>query len=430
MSGRVEQKVQHVPDPVTAPSQTGGLVAGVPSGGTIAGLAPRMKFVPTQPPVRRLHIASTSGSAGRVSLSHNVELVLAARQQGERQAPIGTVRLSRADNEHNIQLVRRVRLEALLAPQLAWIKTLSLREATAVFSEQEILESGRALRAGLMRAPEGAALGSETVLKRACWQRIREMFPEALWAFSAQTIREPQIIDVTKLLRDCRVRGHMAVHRSIELANLDRLRRLTELGCNLNTRYRLRAPETVAQLPLERACGLPLEAARAVVSLLLEKGANPNGRTAEGDPVLTVALDRSLSLAKQLLDAGATVDLRKWQGGQTPLMHVCAAPKGRAAAVELLLEYKAELNATDQIGFTALDYALFCRNVEQFELLLKLGAKSFRDKAGQQPEAAGAGAAAGQSVWHAPAVTQFEIVSDKSAVGLHSNSNTRGDHGQ
>lgn len=93
----------------------------------------------------------------------------------------------------------------------------------------------------------------------------------------------------------------------------------------------------------------------AVVSAALEKGMpvdqkDPTGNTA----LMASSFNGKVETMKVLLKAGADVNLRV-NNGVTPLMAACGP---YPAAVRLLLENVAEVNATDEIeNFTALMYA-------------------------------------------------------------------------
>lgn len=95
-----------------------------------------------------------------------------------------------------------------------------------------------------------------------------------------------------------------------------------------------------------------------VVALLLDHGADPNGRQ-EGElgaAALTEAAGDpgSLPVVTLLLDRGANVNLRDAKG-RTPLM--TAAGSGGPKMVTLLLDRGATVNAEDDAGETAIDKA-------------------------------------------------------------------------
>ncbi len=110
----------------------------------------------------------------------------------------------------------------------------------------------------------------------------------------------------------------------------------------------------------------------AAVSAALEKGIPADQKTAEGHSALmTAAFNGHVETMKVLIDAGADVNLRVNQG-VTPLMAACGP---YPAAVRLLLENGAEVNATDEIeNFTALMYAATDGLSPVVDILLEHGA--------------------------------------------------------
>ncbi len=83
-------------------------------------------------------------------------------------------------------------------------------------------------------------------------------------------------------------------------------------------------------------------------------------------PLLVAAKKGDVATAKKLLDSGADVNMKSGQDGVTPLM--VAAALGRLEMVELLLQYKPDLNLTHRelphCGhpggvFKAVDYAAY-----------------------------------------------------------------------
>ncbi|AOR80312.1 hypothetical protein BES08_25775 (plasmid) [Novosphingobium resinovorum] len=82
-------------------------------------------------------------------------------------------------------------------------------------------------------------------------------------------------------------------------------------------------------------------------ALLLDRGADPNGATASGSPLMGVAFKGHLPIADQLLAAGADPNLRN-AAGQTALM--MSALFDRREVVELLLGAGADINAVDLAG--------------------------------------------------------------------------------
>jgi ankyrin repeat protein len=106
---------------------------------------------------------------------------------------------------------------------------------------------------------------------------------------------------------------------------------------------------------------------------LLRSGANPNARNRRGMTVLQVAVvgDRR-EAAELLVKAGADVNLKSLQGGNSPLW--IAAFWGRAELLRLFLANKGEVNARAEGGMTPLMIAAFVGHVNAMEVLLKNGA--------------------------------------------------------
>jgi ankyrin repeat protein len=87
---------------------------------------------------------------------------------------------------------------------------------------------------------------------------------------------------------------------------------------------------------------------------------------------------------KLLLDAGANPDLEDNYSKRTPL--AWAAGTGWAAAVQLLLEAKAEVDPQDTAGITPLAWAACNGHLDVVEILLAAGANpNLRDLKGRKP---------------------------------------------
>ena len=154
--------------------------------------------------------------------------------------------------------------------------------------------------------------------------------------------------------------------------------------------------------PLHYAAEWKLDKA---VSVLLEKGANPNVRNANGEtPIFNAIKTDSTSTIDLLMKKGAQKNARDYLGntplhacvrwdsrnsamkliqwksdldvqnlaGKTPLAQ--AARSGRMAMVTLLTENGANIDATDATGKTVLIDAIQSRNIEIVNYLVKKGA--------------------------------------------------------
>ena len=89
-------------------------------------------------------------------------------------------------------------------------------------------------------------------------------------------------------------------------------------------------------------------ASPAITRRLLEAGANPDGHDDYGTTPLMKATGK---VAELLLDKGAKIDARDHEG-MTPLMH--RAIYNDFAAVQVLLKYRADVNARDNFSQTVL----------------------------------------------------------------------------
>jgi ankyrin repeat protein len=99
----------------------------------------------------------------------------------------------------------------------------------------------------------------------------------------------------------------------------------------------------------------------AAAALLLNAGANPNGTTASGSPLMGVAFKGHIAIARQLLTAGADPNLRN-AAGQTAIM--MSALFDRRDIIDLLLSAGADINAVDAAGNDAAGVARMQGNDE------------------------------------------------------------------
>lgn len=100
-------------------------------------------------------------------------------------------------------------------------------------------------------------------------------------------------------------------------------------------------------------------------------------------PLLIAAKKGDVATAKKLLDSGADVNMKSGQDGVTPLM--TAAALGRLEMVELLLQYKPDLNLTHRelphCGnpggvFKAIDYAVYHHHTDVAAVLRRAAEQS------------------------------------------------------
>ncbi|MDP8255127.1 MAG: ankyrin repeat domain-containing protein [Candidatus Alcyoniella australis] len=112
------------------------------------------------------------------------------------------------------------------------------------------------------------------------------------------------------------------------------------------------------------------------VQSLIDSGTNLDriSRDDQADAALHRAVGAGhLEIARELIAAGADVNVRTGAFGWTPL-HIAAA-KGNDEMVGLLLDSGAEVNATDENQHTPLDYALAKGNEQTAELLRQRGGR-------------------------------------------------------
>lgn len=106
-----------------------------------------------------------------------------------------------------------------------------------------------------------------------------------------------------------------------------------------------------------------------LVSVLIEKGANVNGFHRVSHNVCSMFSDPNAPFLTE---------------GFNPL--ILAVHKGNEELVELLISNKADINAKNDIYYTALHEACRCKHENMIELLLRMGANvSAEDKSGQTP---------------------------------------------
>jgi uncharacterized protein len=141
-------------------------------------------------------------------------------------------------------------------------------------------------------------------------------------------------------------RGRTPLIASIDQGFSDVARVLIQHRANVN------AQDARGWTPLIHAASVK---DRAILKLLLEKGADPNVRNKTGYAALMYASDDP-DMCKILLDKGANVDIRGADDDVTPLIK--ASVEGEYRVVEELLKRKADVNARDKDGNTALHWAL------------------------------------------------------------------------
>lgn len=155
------------------------------------------------------------------------------------------------------------------------------------------------------------------------------------------------------------------------------MRWLLERGADVNN------PTSISRsTPLFTAAALndPIAA-----QILIAKGASVNHQSAMGTALHEAARWRSFSVAKVLLEAGASVGARAPETGKTPLH--CAAHSQALDVARLLIEHGAKIGETDSRGRTPLHDACELGPTPQFiRWFLDKGANpNARDKFGNTP---------------------------------------------
>ncbi len=117
----------------------------------------------------------------------------------------------------------------------------------------------------------------------------------------------------------------------------------------------------------------------------LINGGNVNGREYDSTPAIVVAVEiGDASLVKTLLEYKANPDLFNRTTGETALMR--SATAGRLTCAQLLVYYKADLDAADKRGETALIKAVRSKSEDIVALLVASGADvNLADYTGMTP---------------------------------------------
>ena len=127
---------------------------------------------------------------------------------------------------------------------------------------------------------------------------------------------------------------------------------------------------TTSESPVADAA---MQGERASVRSLLRQGGDVNAAQGDGMTALHWAAVKSdVEMAEMLLYAGANVKATTRLGAYTPLF--LAAKSGRPAMIEMLLEARADMNASTTTGATPLMLAAASGSVEAVTLLLDEGA--------------------------------------------------------
>ena len=162
-------------------------------------------------------------------------------------------------------------------------------------------------------------------------------------------------------------------HSPSEIERL--IARLVDEGVDLSLR---RTEDECTQLMLAASYGQ-----RAVVSLLIDAGADVNATSSGGSALNRAAFEGVTDVVRLLIQRGANVNDTD-QSGQTPLLH--ASLHGHLDCVEALLAAGADPNLQSKSGFTGLMHACYKGHLDIVRTLIEHGADlSLRDKDGNGP---------------------------------------------
>jgi hypothetical protein len=155
----------------------------------------------------------------------------------------------------------------------------------------------------------------------------------------------------------------VTLHEAALRNNIEALQRHIDAGTDLDK------PDARGNTALGRASA---SGRTEAMDLLIKSGANVNAPSAGVPPLVLVTLQRRLDLVTLLLDNGADVN-GKDDAGRTAL--IVAAENALFEAVELLVGKGADVNASDKRGTTPLSAASRARRTEIVDFLKSHGAK-------------------------------------------------------
>jgi ankyrin repeat protein len=198
--------------------------------------------------------------------------------------------------------------------------------------------------------------------------------------------------------------------------NADKVRLLLDRGADVNAKAAtgatalfvaagLHGNTEAIRLLLNASAAIDVQAAGATVlgaaattdadkvALLLERGADPNGRFVHGGlgaftPLQMAVSSGNVGVVRKLIENGANVNghLKAWRGALPPL--ATAVEAGQKAMVELLVAAGADVNQVDPLGMTPLLWAAVADygSADIIRMVLKAGANpNTSDESGASP---------------------------------------------
>ena len=199
-------------------------------------------------------------------------------------------------------------------------------------------------------------------------------YPETYCFFSVSLDGEGQFIDQGSF-SEVAVRGLSFAHLTIEFA--------ASASDSYWTINKAQSLETTPSSHIFVPCVMSPEVAELHMAIesrnfmtvlrLLAEAVDVNGRSMYGNPPLWTALvlAKDAEIAQVLLDAGADLEARDWNG--EPLLHALAY-RDSFAPIQFLIDAGADLNARGGTGNTLLGAASHASNTELMRYLLELGA--------------------------------------------------------
>ena len=186
-------------------------------------------------------------------------------------------------------------------------------------------------------------------------------------------------------------RGITALHMAADDSNrFEAAKLLLEAGADVNARTQLPKPNGGATPLYFAVCGHAASASPKIVSLLLEAGADVTLKVAFDDEdgfgldfetilgYYTSCIDAHADVVKMLLDAGADPNGKDTRFDHTPLHNVVCADE-RVKISKLLLEYGADPLLTGKHGKTALDFAkVLSKGQDLIDLLTEATEKALK----------------------------------------------------